>query len=269
MNKKIRIIQSALNPPIETVGNLILNLHVPYSDKEVTIQINPNLEEYIENQQEKGFEIIQMSVTTSTIDTKTLMFDFGTNNTHTFNYDDETYTISLLDIGIVEIEGQVSQYFEFLVQWNNSSEQTGGAIEFEIRPENNENNPVQFILDIGDPKILQSKRVSVLIDENFNLIFRMLDLDGKEFKLIQELCDYWKPDNWHRVVFSWDNNQVKLRLSVESDYNDCLNKEVDLSGFRTFHMWENLPCTIGANLEGKQNAKMLLSKLQVYSSGRI
>ena len=265
MEKIIQITQSPSDSSMQAIGNLVINLHVPYSDKEVTVQINPNFQEYIENQKIEGIEINQLSITTSTIDTRTLLFDFNDNNEHFFNYDDETYNIKLLDIGKKVINGQSCEYFEFLVQWNNSSDETGGAIDFTIYPEQNEINPLQYILDIGDINNLSSKRISVLIDENFNLIFRIIDLDGKEYKLSQELCDYWKTDCWHHIVFSWSNKQVKLKISIETDEAGNLERVEDLNGIRTFHLWDNLPMIIGANLEQKQNAKMRLSEIKVFN----
>ena len=265
MEKIIKLTQSPFKPPMEIVGNLVINLHAPYFDKEVTIQINPNYQEYIEDQKGDGIEVKQFSVTTNTIDTMQLNFDFGENNSKTFNYDDETYTLRLINIGTEKIEGQDFRFFEFEVIWVNSSEKTGGSVEFELCPYENEINPVQYVFDIGDSKNLNSKRVSVIIDEKFNLIFRLIDLDGKTFKLLQATNEFWKPNSWTKVIYSWNNESIKLKLEIEKDGNESFERTESMKGIRTFHFWEKPPMIIGANLEHKQNAKMEMKNLKVYS----
>lgn len=264
MEKILRLTQSPFTPPIQTVGNLIINLHVPYSDKEVTIQINPNYQQYIEDQKADGIEIKQFSVTTSTIDTMQFKFDFEENNSKTFNYDDETYTLRLIQIGNEKIEGQDFRFFEFEVKWVNSAEKTGGSLEFELCPYENENNPVQYVFDIGDSNNLNSKRVSVIIDEKFNLIFRLIDLDGKIFELLQPTNECWKPNIWTKVIYSWDNELIRLKLIRVKD-EEIYERTESIKELRTFHFWEKPPIIIGANLEQKQNAKMGMRELKVYS----
>src|ERR1017187_4053244 len=49
MTKRIRLVQSPFNPPIQAVDDIVFNLHVPCSTKQVTIQVNPNVEHYPED----------------------------------------------------------------------------------------------------------------------------------------------------------------------------------------------------------------------------
>ena len=264
MKKIFKLIQSPFKPPMEVIGNLVINLHVPYSDKEVTIQINPNYQEYVENQKGEGIEIKQFSVTTTTIDTMQFSFDFGENKSKTFNYDDETYTLTLHNIGTEKIDGQDFRFFEFEAEWDNTSERTGGAIDFQIVPKINQNNPTQFILDIGDVNNLNSKRLSILIDKDFDLIFRLVDLDGKVVELRNKRGNLWKAEDGFRVIFSWNNKLIKHKLvNVNTGKSQDIEKE--LKEIKTFHMWEKPPMIIGANLNKKQNAKMDFNELKIFS----
>ena len=49
MSKLIKIIQSPFNPALEVVEDIVIQLHVPYSNKSVTVQVNPNIQDYQEN----------------------------------------------------------------------------------------------------------------------------------------------------------------------------------------------------------------------------
>ncbi len=118
MEKLVKIASSLVNPSMEIVGNIIINLHVPYSEKDVTIQINPNIQDYQENVSLPGIDIRQMLVTTSTDETKELKFDFKENNTQKIQVNEDTYEIKLMHIGKEKMEGQDFPFFEFLVKWN-------------------------------------------------------------------------------------------------------------------------------------------------------
>ena len=54
MNKKIKIVLSPFNPPLEVVDKIVVQIHAPYSDRNVTIQVCPNIQEYTENADAEG-----------------------------------------------------------------------------------------------------------------------------------------------------------------------------------------------------------------------
>jgi len=46
MGKQIKIIDSPFNPNLEVIEDLIIKLHVPYSENSVIVQINPSIDDY-------------------------------------------------------------------------------------------------------------------------------------------------------------------------------------------------------------------------------
>lgn len=79
--------------------------------------MNPNVQDYKENQDQPGIEIRQVMVATNIEQTKTLKFDFKKNNTHEIEIDDKKYEIKLMQIGREKLQGQNFSYFEFFVKW--------------------------------------------------------------------------------------------------------------------------------------------------------
>ena len=117
--KKVRIKCSPVSPDLEVVEDIVLKLHVPYSEKDVTIQINPNIQEYRENADQQGMNIRQVTITTPTDETQTLKFDFGEMKIQEVAISNDVYRIELLEIGKEEIKGQKFSYFDFSVSRKN------------------------------------------------------------------------------------------------------------------------------------------------------
>ncbi len=117
--KKVRIKCSPFSPGLEVAEGIVLKLHAPYSEKEVTIQINPNVQDYKENADKPGIEIRQRTMTTSTDETQTLKFDLDTMKIQKVAIGSKVYKIELLEIGKEEIQGQKSFYFDFSVGQEN------------------------------------------------------------------------------------------------------------------------------------------------------
>lgn len=113
--KRVRIECSPFTSNLEVAEDLVLKLHVPYSDKDVTIQINPNIKDYKESDDKPGVKISQTMVTTPTDETRTLKFDFKNMKTQEVVIDSVAYKIELLEIGKEEIQGQKFPYFDFSV----------------------------------------------------------------------------------------------------------------------------------------------------------
>jgi len=120
MEKLIKIISSPVNPSMEIVNNIVINLHVPYSKDNVTVKIDPNIQEYKENDDKPDIQVSQIMISVDTAETKNLKFDFNENKTQKIKQGDEEYEITLMHIGeenVEGIEGQKFPYFEFLVKW--------------------------------------------------------------------------------------------------------------------------------------------------------
>lgn len=113
--KRVRIKYLPFTSNLEVAEDLVLKLHVPYSDKEVTIQINPNIQDFKESDDKPGVKIRQVILTTPTDETRTLKFDFNSLKTQKIVVGKMAYKIELLEIGKEEIQGQKFPYFDFSV----------------------------------------------------------------------------------------------------------------------------------------------------------
>ena len=118
MQKNVKIICSPFNPDFEIVGDTVMKLHVPYSDNDVTIQFNPNIQDYQDNQDKPGVKVRQVTFSTSTDQTKTEKFDFKANNVKDIEIAGTIYNIKLMAIGKENIQGQDFFAFEFFVAWD-------------------------------------------------------------------------------------------------------------------------------------------------------
>jgi hypothetical protein len=87
MTKRIRIVQSPFNPPLEVVDDIVVNLHIPhmpYSKKHVTVQVNPNVQNYPEDAEATHVQVRQVIVAVPTDQTKVVLLDFGDNKKKRF-----------------------------------------------------------------------------------------------------------------------------------------------------------------------------------------
>lgn len=115
MQKNVKIICSPFNPSMEIVDDMVMKLHFPYSSDAVTIQFNPNIQDYQENQDQEGIQVRQVTFSTPTDETKTEIFDFKSNNEKTIKIADNSYIVKLMNIGKENLQGQDFFAFEFLV----------------------------------------------------------------------------------------------------------------------------------------------------------
>jgi ribosomal protein S10 len=115
MQKNVKLIVSPFNPNMEVVDKMVMTIHVPYSNEEVTIRFNPNIQDYKENQYQPGVKVRQFTVSSTTDQTKTAKFDFKQNNVHKIKIEGTLYNIKLMTIGKENIQGQDFPFFEFFV----------------------------------------------------------------------------------------------------------------------------------------------------------
>ena len=108
----ITLVASPFQPALEIAGNLAIKLHVPYSDKDVTIQIGAETVDYKEAPQAN---VRQVMVSKSTGDTQTLLFDFLKNKIKKITFDNKKYEIELIDIGKKNEKGQNFKSFAFKI----------------------------------------------------------------------------------------------------------------------------------------------------------
>ncbi len=112
----IKLVSSPFQPPIETAGDLVVKLSVPYSSDKVTIEVNPNVRDYNEKDDKPSVKVRQVTVTTKTEDTRTLQFDFIKNKIKTCEVCGKNYEFELVDIGKITQEGQAFPTFSFLIR---------------------------------------------------------------------------------------------------------------------------------------------------------
>jgi phage-related protein len=112
MSKTVRLICSPVDSNLEVVEGLVIKLHIPYSNEEVTVKVNPNITDYAECQNDNVRQVMQYE---DTDETKTLKFDFEDNNTQRVEFDNKIYEIKLMGIGKVNKLGQDFPAFDFLV----------------------------------------------------------------------------------------------------------------------------------------------------------
>lgn len=108
----VKIINSPSHSNLEVAGDLVIKLDAPYSDKNVTVKINPNLVAYKEKITDN---LQQYTRSFDTKDTKTLIFDFQKNNVNNITFENKNYEIKLMNIGKVSEQEQDFSTFEFMV----------------------------------------------------------------------------------------------------------------------------------------------------------
>ena len=116
IQKNIKIILSPFNSNLEIVDIMAIQIHVPYSENEVTILINPNIIEHLEKLDIPEVKIRQLEVITFTEQTKELKFDFKDNNIHKVKINEKTFEIKLMTIDKEKIQGQEFPYYEFFIK---------------------------------------------------------------------------------------------------------------------------------------------------------
>ena len=116
MAKLVKLVQSPTGPALAVVDDIVMHLHVPYSDHHVTILINPTVSEFQERPLENAnVKIRNLTVLEGNADSKVLEFDFSANSVHTIRQGDKNYDIRLMRIGKEPFEGQNFHSYEFFV----------------------------------------------------------------------------------------------------------------------------------------------------------
>lgn len=115
MAEIVRISNSPYIPNLEVVYNLVIKLHVPYSEKEVTVMFNPNIQDYQKKSDKSGVEVSQYMLTTPTDQTQKIKFDLESNKIKVVQVENEKYQIELMKIGKEQLQGKDFPFFEFSI----------------------------------------------------------------------------------------------------------------------------------------------------------
>lgn len=113
----VKITLSPFNPNVEVVGPMVFDIRAPYSDKEVTLVVNSNIQHYEDKADTpKEFEVRQVMVSQDTDETQILSLNLDSNSEQIINFQKVKYKVKLLNIGKENIQGQDFKNFEFLVE---------------------------------------------------------------------------------------------------------------------------------------------------------
>ena len=107
-----KIFQSPFRPNVEVFGDIVVKVHVPYSDRNVTLKINPNIQDYQEDQSTDDAQIRQVMLTTDADETITIQLDLDSNRSETVTVAGRQYVVELADIGKENQQGQDFPFFE-------------------------------------------------------------------------------------------------------------------------------------------------------------
>lgn len=120
MEKNVKIIISPFTPNVEVFDKLVFKVDFPYAEDYVNVLIEPNIQEYKENDDKKDAQIRQVMITSSSKDSKKLYFDFKEDNFKKIKINDGEndygYEIKLLHIGREKMKEGDFVYFEFKIK---------------------------------------------------------------------------------------------------------------------------------------------------------
>ncbi len=112
MTKRIRLVQSPFNPPLQAVDDIVFNLHAPCSMKHVTIQVNPNVEHYPEDAEAANVQVRPVTIAAPSDKTRVVLLDLGFNKKRRIEIENKRYDIELISIGKNKIDNQNFPVFE-------------------------------------------------------------------------------------------------------------------------------------------------------------
>ena len=121
MKQLIKLVNSPFASPLEVAGTLVIKLHVPYSERSITIQVNPSVEHYTAKDVSKNIEIRNFMVTETTDETKVASFDLENNRRQSVSVAGTDYEIELMNVGKEKVNGEEFLFYEFFISDNAAS----------------------------------------------------------------------------------------------------------------------------------------------------
>ncbi|WP_353778752.1 hypothetical protein [Winogradskyella sp. 3972H.M.0a.05] len=117
MNKLFSIVLSPFTPPMEEAFGYNFQLHAPYNDQLVTLLVDGNITDYIDEEKKQGATISQLVFNEHNEHSKVITLDFDKRNIVKL----DNAEIKLINIDKVSVEQSPNQKFfkfEFLVTRN-------------------------------------------------------------------------------------------------------------------------------------------------------
>lgn len=115
MAKLVQIVGSPFTPDMIVVGKSVVQLSAPYSRRDVTILISPNIEDQQDIFEQPGIRLRQVIHTIPTEQKQKIKLDFESNRIKVVHLENEKYQIELKKIRKKNIHSHDFPSFEFLV----------------------------------------------------------------------------------------------------------------------------------------------------------
>jgi len=116
MSSQVSICLCPFEPNIATAEDLVLSVSAPYSEKQVTLTINPNITGYIKGKSEGGLHIAQLIESRSTDETVTVKLDVQQHPEQLFAYGGKLHSVRFM--GTIKKSYEVQEFlcFNFFVE---------------------------------------------------------------------------------------------------------------------------------------------------------
>lgn len=186
------------------------------------------------------------------------------NNEFTFDKGEDEKTIKL---EWTKTTVRIFHNGELITEKNFTLKEPGGTLEVILSVPSREKSIEQYILDIGEMTNKERERISLFLDNQYSLNFRIVDLAGREYSVKQELSNNWNLENWHKIKISWSMNYIKMRVHSSKDENSIFDEVMNdqLDNMQLFYLPINPPMIIGTDLSKQKFCKMTLSNVKLFN----
>jgi hypothetical protein len=113
MGTLVKICMSPYSPNLQVYEDIVIKVHVPYSDDSVTIKVSPNVQHYQSDQDTADTQIRHVLATSDTDETVTVEFDLTANPTRTVAVAGRQYEMKLTAVEKKSLHGQNFPCFKF------------------------------------------------------------------------------------------------------------------------------------------------------------
>jgi hypothetical protein len=149
MSSLVKICLSPFEPNVATSEGLTISVLPPYSETDVTVNINPNIVNYIEGKTTGKVQLAQMTEQHSTDETFTISLDVRNHPEQRFAYGGNIYNIKFMGTTKEPHEGQDFLSFSFYIDVLELSDiQKEGSVALTLKHENKDwitnNNSYSF-----------------------------------------------------------------------------------------------------------------------------
>ena len=113
MGTLVKICMSPYSPNLQVYEDIVIKVHVPYSDDSVTVKVNPNVQHYQGDPDTADTQVRHVLATSDTDETVTVEFDLVANPVRTISVVENKYEMKLTAIEKECLHGQNFPCFKF------------------------------------------------------------------------------------------------------------------------------------------------------------